>query len=241
MMDNTHESQILETLQHGEIEVTGRFVWGSNHTFLTEVTCGGHIIEAVYKPTQGERPLWDFPPESLATREAAAYLTSRTLGWDLVPPTILREDGPAGRGSLQYFIDADPERHYFNFTEEEKQRLRPVVVFDLLINNADRKGGHILLDHDDRLWLIDHGVSFHHQDKLRTVVWDFIGEPIPEPLLNDLQRFQEAMQDGQVLAGFRSLLSPGEIDALGERASLLCYQQQFPEPGPGRPYPWPLV
>lgn len=240
-MDNIQEAQILETLKAGEIEVTGQFIWGSNHTFLAEVVCGQHTIEAVYKPSKGERPLWDFPTETLAAREAAAYLTSKTLGWDLVPPTILRHDGPAGRGSLQYFIDADPERHYFNFSQEEKQRLRPVAVFDLLINNADRKGGHILLDHDDRLWLIDHGVSFHQEDKLRTVVWDFIGEPIPEKLLFDLQRFQEALQDDQIQSEFHSLLGPGEVIALLERADSMVRRPRFPEPGPGRPYPWPLV
>jgi uncharacterized repeat protein (TIGR03843 family) len=159
----------------------------------------------------------------------------------LVPPTILRQDGPAGRGSLQYYIDADPERHYFNFTEEEKQQLRPVAVFDLLINNADRKGGHILLDHDDRLWLIDHGVSFHRDDKLRTVVWDFIEETIPEQLVDDLQRFRQALQDDQIRAEFLALLSQPEVTALLDRAADLIQRPRFPAPGPGRPYPWPLV
>ncbi|MGD8821927.1 MAG: SCO1664 family protein [Anaerolineales bacterium] len=240
-MDNAQEAQILNILQSGQIEVTGQFVWGSNHTFLADVVQGQQKIEAVYKPSKGERPLWDFPTESLAAREAAAYLTSKTLGWDLVPPTILRQDGPVGMGSLQYFIDADPERHYFNFTQAEKQRLRPVAVFDILINNADRKGGHILLDHDDRLWLIDHGVSFHQDDKLRTVVWDFIGEPIPDPLLGDLQRFREALQREAVRSEFQALLNPGEVTALLERAADLLDRPRFPEPGPGRPYPWPLV
>lgn len=241
MMDNIQEAQILEILREGEIEVTGQFVWGSNHTFLAEVVHGQHTMQAVYKPSRGERPLWDFPPESLAARETAAYLASNILGWDLVPPTILRQDGPAGRGSLQYFIDADPERHYFNFTKTEKQQLRPVAAFDLLINNADRKGGHILLDHDDRLWLIDHGVSFHQEDKLRTVVWDFIGEPIPEQLLVDLQQFRTALQSDQIQSDFLSLLSPGEVSALLERTENLIQRPRFPEPGPGRPYPWPLV
>jgi hypothetical protein len=240
-MDTLQESQILETLHDGEIEVTGRFVWGSNYTFLTKINCGPIEIEAVYKPSQGEKPLWDFPRESLARRETAAYLTSKTLGWDMVPPTILRQDGPAGGGSLQYYIDADPERHYFNFSDAEKQRLRPVVLFDLLINNADRKAGHILLDHEDRLWLIDHGVSFHHEDKLRTVVWDFIGEPIPEDLLQHVHQLYEALEDGQTEQAFLSLLSPSEVHALQHRAGNLLKLAQFPEPGPGRPYPWPLV
>lgn len=240
-MDDTREAQILEFLQKGDIEVTGRFVWGSNFTFLAEVDCGLEKLEAVYKPSQGERPLWDFPSESLAGRETAAYLTSKTLGWDLVPPTVLRQDGPAGRGSLQYFIKADPDRHYFNFTEEEKQRLRPVALFDLLINNADRKGGHILLDHDDRLWLIDHGVSFHQEDKLRTVVWDFIGESIPEELLHDLLRFNDELENDHTRQAFLALLSPVEVAALVQRVENLIEAERFPAPGPGRPYPWPLV
>ncbi len=241
MMNTLEESQILETLQDGEIEVTGRFVWGSNYTFLAQVICEQIQFEAVYKPSQGERPLWDFPNETLARRETAAYLTSKTLGWDLVPPTVFRQDGPAGSGSLQYYIDADPERHYFNFSEDEKQRLRPVVVFDWLINNADRKGGHILLDRQDRLWLIDHGVCFHQDDKLRTVVWDFIGEPIPDELLRDVRRLQEAINNPSTEQAFLALLSASEINALLERAENLIQLGHFPGPGPGRPYPWPLV
>ena len=128
-----------------------------------------------------------------------------------------------------------------NTTEEEKQQLRPVAVFDLLINNADRKGGHILLDHDDRLWLIDHGVSFHRDDKLRTVVWDFIEETIPEQLVDDLQRFRQALQDDQIRAEFLALLSQPEVTALLDRAADLIQRPRFPAPGPGRPYPWPLV
>ena len=123
-------------------------------------------------------------------------MLSRALGWDLVPPTVLRPDGPAGPGSLQLFVDADPERHYFTFTEAEKQRLRPAAVFDLLVNNADRKGGHVLLGESDHLWLIDHGVCFHVEDKLRTVIWDFVGEPIPHELFATLRRLRQMLDEG---------------------------------------------
>ena len=179
---------ILNLLQHGEITIKGEFVWGSNYTFLAEVSQNGDKILSVYKPSRGERPLWDFPPASLARREAAAYLVSEALGWELVPPTVYRKKAPIGPGSLQLFIEHDPELHYFNLTWTTARGLRPVVLFDLLVNNADRKGSHLLFDNNHHLWLIDHGICFHAEDKLRTVIWDFAGEPIPENLLADLRR-----------------------------------------------------
>ncbi len=234
--------KLLHTLAHGEIEVIGQFKWSSNFTFLVEVCEEGQRLPAVYKPTQGERPLWDFPRGTLAAREVAAYLTSQSLGWDLVPPTALREGGPAGPGSIQLFIQADPERHYFTFTEEEKQRLQPVVLFDLLVNNADRKGGHILLDAKERILLIDHGLCFHEEEKLRTVLWDFIGEPIPDPLLQDVQTLLQRLEREDELAdAYTALISPVELDALLQRARGLLLDRRFPEPQSGRPYPYPLV
>ena len=170
----------LDILSKGELAIKGEFLWGSNYTFLVDVHSEKGELAAVYKPTRGVRPLWDFPDSSLARRETAAFLVSEALGWRLVPPTILRKKGPLGAGSLQIFVEHDPEYHYFNFSEEDRQRLRPVAVFDLLVNNADRKGSHILLDPDRRIWLIDHGLCFHTDDKLRTVIWDFVGEPIPD-------------------------------------------------------------
>ena len=223
------------------MELTGQFVWGSNHTFLARVVHGEAEIRAVYKPSRGEQPLWDFPDGSLAAREVAAYLTSRGLGWDLVPPTVLREDGPAGPGSVQLYVEADTDRHYFTFTPEEKQRLRPAAVFDLLINNADRKGGHVLLAHDGHLWLIDHGVCFHREEKLRTVIWDFVGEPIPAELLEDLRRFRQRLRGGDLGREVGSLLSGPEVAALERRADRLLADRRFPPPGRGRPYPWPMV
>ncbi|MCJ7677468.1 MAG: SCO1664 family protein [Anaerolineales bacterium] len=233
---------ILSALSSGTIELKGQFVWGSNYTFLVQVTQGDETRPAVYKPARGERPLWDFPEGTLAQREVAAYVVSRALGWDLVPPTVLRPDGPAGAGSLQLFVDADPERHYFTFTEAEKQRLRPVAVFDLLINNADRKGGHVLLGESDHLWLIDHGVCFHAEDKLRTVIWDFVGEPIPRELLAALRRLRQALLDDDALrTELGGLLAAEEVEALQGRADRLLRSKRFPPPGADRPYPWPLV
>jgi uncharacterized repeat protein (TIGR03843 family) len=233
---------ILTLLSSGSLELKGQFTWGSNYTFLVQVTQGEHTCGAVYKPERGERPLWDFPEGTLARREVAAYAVSRALGWELVPPTVLRADGPAGPGSLQLFVDADPERHYFAFSEAEKQRLRPVALFDLLINNADRKGGHVLLGESDHLWLIDHGVSFHVDDKLRTVIWDFIGEPIPRELLAALRKARRSLDTGGSLhTELSGLLSAEEIDALRARADRLLRSRRFPPPGVGRPYPWPLV
>ncbi len=217
-------------------------MWGSNYTFLVHVTHEGNQVPAVYKPSQGERPLWDFDQGTLSAREVAAYVTSHALGWDLVPPTVMRKDGPAGPGSLQFYVDADPERHYFTFDEEQKQRLRPVAVFDCLVNNADRKGGHVLLDPRGHLWLIDHGLCFHEEDKLRTVIWDFAGEAIPKALLQDVGRLQSLLRrDEELCAMYRSLLSPDEMDALSSRVDRLLASRRFPTPDSQRPYPWPLV
>ena len=218
-------------------------MWGSNYTLLATVEHGGELLKAVYKPTQGERPLWDFPGESLAGREVAAYLVSEALGWGLVPPTVFREDGPAGPGSLQLFIEHDPEYHYFNFTPADRQRLRPVALFDILINNTDRKGGHVLIDPEDKLWLIDHGICFHASPKLRTVIWDFAGETIPENLCKDLAAFNTNLAGGSEPGpSLRAYLSGRELRALAMRAGELVASGRFPNPRENaRAYPWPPV
>src|SRR5512136_2153831 len=154
----------LAVLQYGEITVKGKFLWGSNYTFLTDVRYGEQTIQAVYKPSRGERPLWDFPSASLAHREVAAYIISEALGIGMVPETVYRRRAPVGPGSLQRYVEHDPDCHYFNLSEEDRQRLRPVVLFDVLINNADRKGGHVLIGLDNKIWLIDHGICFHVED-----------------------------------------------------------------------------
>src|SRR5512147_1070354 len=192
-MPTNHDDDILTVLQKGKLVVQGKFLWGSNYTYLAEVEHEGTTLEAVYKPTRGERPLWDFPTSTLALREVAAYVVSEALEWRLVPPTVYRKKGPLGPGSLQLFVQHDAEYHYFNFNKEDHERLRPTAMFDLLVNNADRKGSHILIDPDRHIWLIDHGICFHVEDKLRTVVWDFAGESLPDELCAAVSRFRRAL------------------------------------------------
>jgi len=244
------DEEVLQVLNRGEITLQGEFLWGSNYTFLVQVEQDGEKLAGVYKPTRGERPLWDFPASTLARREVAAYLVSEALGWRLVPPTVYRQDGPAGAGSLQLFIEHDPEYHYFNFKEEDRQRLRPVVLFDLLVNNADRKGSHVLVDPDNKMWLIDHGICFHAEDKVRTVIWDFAGEPLPEDLCAGLGSFRARLPsrddpnsgDPELVAALQGYLSKEEILAMADRADRILKLGHFPSPNPyRRPYPWPQI
>jgi uncharacterized repeat protein (TIGR03843 family) len=243
MASHLDSEAILSALREGEITVQGEFVWGSNYTFLADIHYKDTELAAVYKPSRGQRPLWDFAPATLAHREAAAYLVSRSLGWDLVPPTIYRRRAPVGAGSLQLFVEHDPEYHYFNMSEEDRLRLRPVALFDLLVNNADRKGSHILRDPDGHLWLIDHGLCFHEDDKLRTVIWDFTGEPIPDNLLADLSKFSQMLElSPEKSAGLHEHISQDEFLALVDRAHNLLHTGHFPNPPEDRrAYPWPPV
>lgn len=235
---------ILEALLKGEIDLQGQFLHGSNYTLLGRLRYHDRDMGIVYKPTRGEQPLWDFPIGSLAKREVAAYCVSEALGWDLVPPTVYRKrKAPFGPGSLQLFIEHDPQYHYFRFCEEDMQRLRPVALFDCLVNNADRKGGHIISDINRRLWLIDHGICFHHDFKLRTVVWDFAGEQLPDDLLADVRRFvDELSAKGALYDCLARLLLPVEISAMIQRGRSLMEFKLFPGPsGNRRPYPWPAI
>jgi uncharacterized repeat protein (TIGR03843 family) len=242
-MEGIPYNQALDVLENGVLATKGKFLWGSNYTLLLSVEYGGAELRAVYKPVRGERPLWDFPEATLAGREVAAFLVSEALGWKLVPPTVYREDGPAGPGSLQLFIEHDPNYHYFEFTDGDRERLRPVVVFDYLINNADRKGSHVLFDRHDHLWLIDHGICFHSDYKLRTVIWDFAGDPLPPALCADVSRLQGLLAQGSDLrARLDPHLTAEEMKALSIRAAALTDSGQFPNPKPNsRPYPWPPV
>jgi uncharacterized repeat protein (TIGR03843 family) len=231
---------MLALLQTGALEIQGLLPEGSNYTFLVIVKGGTQKTLAVYKPTRGERPLWDFPEETLAKREVAAFLVSEVLGWNFVPPTVYRTEGPHGPGSLQFFIQAQPESHYFSYTEADHPDLQRVALFDLVVNNADRKGGHLLKDQSGKIWLIDHGICFHAQHKLRTVVWDFAGQPIPEPLLADLTELRQRLdKDKDLKTAINSLLETVEVSALRRRADKLLSTGHFPDPGPGRHYPWP--
>jgi hypothetical protein len=234
-MTTPNLTTIKQAFEHGDIELKGQFMLGSNYTFLVDVHYQGETLPAVYKPSKGEQPLWDFPDNSLAQREVAAYLVSEALGFRFVPFTALRHDGPHGAGSIQQYIDYDPDYHYFNFSDEDKQLLKPVVLFDLLVNNADRKGGHVFFENGThKLFAIDHGICFHEDDKLRTVLWDFAGQKIPGDLLAriDLRR--------DLLAVLRRYLTPREISALCARADSIHQRASFPrQPRDRRAMPWP--
>jgi uncharacterized repeat protein (TIGR03843 family) len=229
--------KIQTALPLGEYELKGQFVLGSNYTFFVNVEYEGVEYPAVYKPSKGEQPLWDFPDNTLAQREVAAYLLSEQLGFHFVPVTVLREDGPHGRGSLQQYVNYNVEYHYFNFTSEDKDLLKPVMLFDVLINNADRKGSHIFFENDShKLYAIDHGLCFHEEDKLRTVIWDFAGQAIPDELLAPLSQ-SDSWSD--IL---ESYLSPQEIAALLRRAEKLLTSKVFPRaPRDRRAFPYPPI
>ncbi len=236
----------MSVLATGRIEIEGRMPWSSNGTYLCTVTSvradgeaeAGATTAAIYKPLRAERPLWDFP-DGLYRREVAAYELAASLGWDLVPATVERLDGPLGLGSLQEFVDADFEQHYFTLLEEgtHQAALRRMGVFDVLANNADRKGGHCLVDRDGHVWGIDHGLCFHAAHKLRTVIWDFAGDEIAEDLIADVAAFAER----GVGDALRHLLTADEQEALLDRARALVARPRFPNPRHDHPYPWPLV
>jgi uncharacterized repeat protein (TIGR03843 family) len=240
MMDKPN---VLEALQKGDMSLQGQFLQGSNYTFLAQIDCGEQQFPVVYKPTRGEQPLWDFPTGTLAKREVVAFKISEALGWDLVPPTVYRRLGPLGAGSVQLYIEHDATYHYFNFEADDKQRLRPVILFDCLVNNADRKASHVMVDAAAHIWLIDHGLCFHTEDKLRTVIWDYAGEPIPQPLREDVKHFIPRLRPGgDVAQDLAHLLKEDEIQAMGGRASRLLDAGCFPMPPTDRRvYPWPPV
>jgi len=195
-------------------------------------------VLAIYKPVKGERSLWDFP-RGLWRREVAAFELAQHIGWDIVPPTVGRHDGPLGAGSLQLWVDANFEEHYFTLlgSPEHHPALKRVATFDLVLNNADRKSGHCLLDDDGRIWAIDHGLSFHVEPKLRTVIWDFVGQQIDPDLLDDLR----GLAGGDVPSALQALLEPQEIEALVSRAAAVRRRGRYPTPKSEYPYPWPLI
>ncbi len=256
-----------EYLHRCELSVVGRLPWSSNLTFLVALEDSGSarggdgadgkggavgaggtaagdpdtdpgLLHAVYKPAGGEQSLWDFP-DGLYRREVAAFVLSEALGWGLVPPTVERHDGPFGAGSLQLFVAADYEQHYFTLFDEggHEEVLRAMCAFDVVANNADRKSGHVLLGDDGRLWGIDHGLCFHRQPKLRTVIWDFADEPVPPRLLADLGQLASGLPDE-----LTRLLDDEEVAGIVDRIDRLVHTGTFPEPlGDRPPYPWPLV
>jgi uncharacterized repeat protein (TIGR03843 family) len=231
---------MVELLEHGEVEVLGLMPWSSNGTFLVEVRHDGDHAPAIYKPESTERPLWDFPV-GLWRREAAAWELSEVLGFGLVPPTIGRQDGPLGCGSLQAFVPARFEEHYFTLRDVEDPAivgaLQALCVFDLVANATDRKGGHCLIDGEDRVWAIDNGLSFHTEFKLRTVVWDFADRDIPGALIEPLRE----LCDGGLPVRLARWLDGDEVDAVLARAAGVLGAGRFPHDPTGRRYPWPLV
>ena len=227
----------LELLRRGAVEVKGRLPWSSNGTFLVEVCLDDEQTVAVYKPLRGERPLWDYP-SGLYRREVAVYLVSEALGWGLVPETVVRDDGPLGPGSLQRFVPSHFEEHYFTMLErpELHDALKAICLFDLVVNNGDRKSGHCLWGEDGRIWAIDHGLCLHEEPKLRTVMWDFAGQPLPPERLDDVARLAASPP-----AELARLIEPAEIDALAARAAHVLRRPVFPAVRSARAYPWPLV
>jgi uncharacterized repeat protein (TIGR03843 family) len=261
-----------EVLRRGELTVIGRIRSASNATFLCEANLAERQVHCVYKPIAGEAPLWDFPDGTLAGRELAAYLVSSTLGWDIVPYTIIR-DGPAGRGMLQLWVnqpgdevgdepdfgpdlvDLLPAGHIppgylpvlqaYDYAGDEVTlvhaddiRLRRMAVFDVLINNADRKGGHILSAVDGHVYGVDHGVSLHVEDKLRTVLWGWAGKPVDDETLDAVRALRDALRGG-LGDRLREHITRREIDALHARAVALLGNPVMPTPERRRPIPWP--
>jgi uncharacterized repeat protein (TIGR03843 family) len=230
-------------LERGAIEGIELIPWGSNYTFATLLRGDdGTCCYGVYKPRRGEVPLRDFPSGTLYKREVAAYRFATHLGWDLVPPTIVREDGPHGVGSLQLYVEPNTAAsgQYDQLRESHRADLQRMAVFDLLTNNADRKGGHCLLDVREHVWGIDHGLTFHHVPKLRTVIWDYCGENIPPDLVEQLAALRSDDVRMKTLdADLRSLLSGHELDALYERWGRLLANPCYPQLDPYRNVPWP--
>jgi uncharacterized repeat protein (TIGR03843 family) len=233
------EVEVARVLTDGEMEVHGRIAGSSNATLLVTCRLGEDELLGVYKPAQGERPLWDFPG-GLFRREVAAFVVSEALGWGLVPETVERTEGPFGPGSVQRFVPEDGTSHYFTVRDDPKWHptLIRMCAFDVVANNADRKSGHVLLA-EDRLWAIDNGLCFNEHDKLRTVIWDFGGCPLARGDLSALERLTR-----DVPPGLAHLLTPAELAQMAGRAAWLVNLAALPElvdDGEWPPYPWPLV
>jgi len=225
-----------------DLEVLGLLRGASNYTFLARLEPHPPAgLMAVYKPARGESPLWDFEAGTLYRREVAAYELSKVLGWPNIPPTVVRRDGPHGVGALQLFIDAD-RRHFLEEQSSRSATWARVALFDIIANNADRKSGHCLFDADDRVWVIDHGLTFHVEQKLRTVIWDFSGEPMPADLCGDVERALMDLEKGKLAAKLGELLRPAEVRVLKRRLrGVLDPSWRFPQPTSGWSVPWPPI
>ncbi len=228
--------RLLGLLSSGEMEIHGLLPYASNATLLTTVRSGSEEVLAVYKPRRGERPLWDFPSGTLCLREAAAWVLDLALGWNLVPPTVLRE-GPAGFGAVQFFVEEDIEVDVRRLIQTHPDEMRRIALFDVIANNADRKAGHLVVDTAGKLWSVDHGICFSDDPKLRTVIWAFEGEPAPKQLVETLERLES---DHGWVEDLVPLLHADEIDALRCRIADVIRDPCYPAPLPGgRHVPWP--
>jgi hypothetical protein len=225
-----------------DIKVLGLLHGASNYTFLARLgPHGADGLRAVYKPARGESPLWDFEAGTLYRREVAAYELSKVLGWPAIPPTVVRRKAPHGVGAVQVFIEADG-RHFLGENKGRAATWRRVALFDVITNNADRKSGHCLFDGDDKVWVIDHGLTFHVDQKLRTVIWDFAGQRMPEDLCGDVERTLIELERGSLAETMEGLISTAEVRVLKRRLrDVLDPGWRFPEPGSAWSIPWPPV
>ncbi len=231
-------ADISRLLSDGEISVEGRLVDASNATLFVTVSDGADEMRAIYKPIAGERPLWDFPDGNLASRERAAYLVSEALGFSCIPLTILR-DGPFGVGAVQEWIDVDESVDLEVFFREDNPQLRSVALLDAIINNTDRKIGHLLPRADGKLFVCDHGVTFHEEDKLRTVLWQWAAQDFTEEELSKLSQFATILESVKATE-IKELITSSEFQALLSRTQSLLSEKTFPEPNPDWPHiPWP--
>ncbi len=235
--------ETLELLRTAEIDGLGLHPEGSNYVFIARLQPdgGGETVLAVYKPAAGERPLRDFPRGTLYRRETAAYELGTALRWPNIPPTVIR-DGPHGIGSVQLFIDGQPDANYFSMRDDHLERFEAIALFDIITNNADRKGGAVLLDGDDRLWAIDHGLTFNPLARLRTVMWEFCGKPISAALVDDLKELGSALgTDAPLGASLRELIADEEVEHLQHRVERVVQDPVFPMLDPDRNVPWPFL
>jgi uncharacterized repeat protein (TIGR03843 family) len=229
---------VLRLLRDGELGVEGRLVDASNATLYCACTLDGVTAAVVYKPVRGERPLWDFPDGTLAGREVAAYLVSQATGWDVVPPTVMR-DGPFGPGMCQLWVDVDEEVDLAALARSDHPDLKRMAVFDAVVNNADRKGGHLLPREDGRVQGVDHGICFSAEDKLRTLLWQWRGRRLPDEALEVLSALRAELE-GRLGDALHELLTVTEVEATKARVDRLLTRRRYPEPSPDWPaIPWP--
>jgi hypothetical protein len=228
----------LALLRDGDLEVEGRLVDASNATLYCITTHEGVAAACVYKPVAGERPLWDFPDGTLAGRELAAYLVSAATGWDIVPPTVMR-DGPYGPGMCQLWIDVEPTVDLAALARSDIEPLRRMAVFDAVINNADRKGGHLLPVPEGHVYGVDHGICFSIEDKLRTLLWGWQGRRLTDEAMDMLSSLKTEL-DGALGAALRELITRDEVWATQRRVDRLLSTKRHPKPsGDWPPVPWP--